>query len=91
MPCLILILALLAPRLVLFFIWLLTSWFFLAFRGDVLLPLLGFFFMPYTTLAYLAAATNGGGVHGMWLVLLILAVLVDASHLGWGEKVRRSR
>lgn len=91
MPCLTLILALLAPRLVLFFIWLLTPWFHFAFRGGMLLPLLGFFFMPYTTLAYLAAMLNVGGVQGPWLVLLIVAVLVDASHWGWGEKVRRSR
>ena len=57
----------------------------------MLLPLLGFFFMPYTTLAYMAAILNGGGVYGSWLVLLVLAVLVDVSHWGWGARTRRRR
>ncbi len=79
MPCLLTLLALLAPRLVLFFIWLLTHWFSVAYH-TIVWPLLGFFFMPYTTLAYMGAMLNGGLSLG-WLILLILAILVDVSHV----------
>ena len=81
MPCIVVFLALLAPRLVMFFIWLLTEWFGHAYQS-VIWPLLGFFFMPYTTLAYMAAMLNNAhGVTGGWLVLLIGAVLVDLGHV----------
>jgi hypothetical protein len=79
MPCIVVFLALLAPRLVMFFIWLLTGWFGHAYHSFIW-PLLGFFFMPYTTLAYMAAMLNGGTVTGGWLVLLIVAILVDLGH-----------
>ena len=85
MPCLFVAIALLAPRLFMFFIWLLTDWFGRAFRG-AFWPVLGFLFMPYTTLAYMAAVLNHGSVSGWWLVLLILTVLVDIGHWGGGSR-----
>lgn len=89
MPILIAIIALLAPRLVMFFIWLLTGWFGQAY-SSALWPVLGFFFMPYTTLAYMAAMLNNNHqVGGMWLVLLIVAVVVDIGHWGGGWRYRR--
>jgi hypothetical protein len=87
MPCIVVFLALLAPRLVMFFIWLLTDWFAHAYHS-VLWPLLGFFFMPYTTLAYMAAMLNGGSVSGGWLVLVIVAVVVDLGHVEVGRHGR---
>jgi hypothetical protein len=80
MPCIIVLLAMLTPRLVMFFIWLLTNWFQQAY-GTWVWPLLGFFLMPYTTLAYMAAMLNAHGVTGGWLVLVIVAVLVDLGHV----------
>lgn len=80
MPCIVVFLALLAPRLVMFFIWLLTDWFAHAYNSAIW-PLLGFFFMPYTTLAYMAAMLNNAhNVSGGWLVLLVVAVMVDLGH-----------
>ena len=79
MPCIVVLLALLTPRLVMFFIWLLTTWFQQAYATTIW-PLLGFFFMPYTTLAYMAAMLNAHGVSGGWLVLLIVAIIVDLGH-----------
>lgn len=90
MPCFLVILAMLIPRVVMFFIWLLTDWFSRAF-GNFLLPLLGFFFMPYTTLAYTAAKVSGGGVEGWWLVLLVVAIIADIGHWGGGVSSRRRR
>ncbi len=87
MPCIVMLLALLAPRLVMFFIWLLTGWFGHAY-GSIIWPLLGFFFMPYTTLAYMGAMLNAHGLTGGWLLLLIVAVVVDLGHFEVGRHGR---
>ena len=91
MGCLLTLIALALPRGLMVFIWLLTDWFGRAFKAP-LWPLLGFFFMPYTTLAYIAAMLHGPGVvKGGWLVLVIVAVLVDLGHLGGGGRTIRRR
>ena len=51
MPCLIALLALLSPRLALFFVFLFSDMLSRAF-DSWLLPLIGFFLLPWTTLAY---------------------------------------
>ena len=62
-----------------FFIWILTGWFGRAFEGWFW-PLMGFIFLPYTTLVYMAAMLNSNGrLSGGWIALLILAVLFDLS------------
>jgi hypothetical protein len=77
MPCLLVLIALASPRLVLLFIYLLTDWFSKSFATSTW-PILGFLFMPFTTLAYMAAMINNGHVlSGWWVVLVIVAVLVD--------------
>jgi hypothetical protein len=49
-------------------------------------PLLGFFLLPTTTLAYAVAQNRYGGVEGIGLLLLILGVLVDLGVLGGGGR-----
>jgi hypothetical protein len=89
MGCLVIAVALFAPRLALFFIWLLTDWLGRAYE-TVLWPLLGFFFMPYTTLVYMAAMlSDAHAVSGWWLGLLILAVLADAGAHGGAARGKR--
>jgi hypothetical protein len=91
MPCILVALAVFVPRVVMFFIWLLTTWFGQAFE-TVIWPLLGFFFMPYTTLAYMGAMLNNAHqVSGGWLVLLIVAVVLDLSSHGSAARSRRTR
>jgi len=95
MGCLLTIIALLTPRVLMLFIWLLTDWFRGAFESRIW-PVLGFLFMPYTTLAYMAAMLkNNHSVSGGWLVLLIVAVIADVSHWGGGGRkivrIRRRR
>lgn len=86
MPCLVILLAMLTPRLVMFFIWLLTDWFGRAYEFW-LWPLLGFFFMPYTTLAYMGGMLHGShSISGGWLVVLIIAIVVDLGHYGAGKR-----
>lgn len=88
MPCFVVVIALFLPRLTMFFIWLLTDWFGRAFDSWIW-PLIGFFFMPYTTLAYMGAMLNNNHqVSGIWLVLVIIAVIVD---LGGHREATRSR
>jgi len=90
MGCILVILALTLPRMLMFFIWLLTDWFGRAFE-TVMWPLLGFLLMPYTTLAYMAAMLNNNHrLSGLWIVLVFLAVLADLGHLGGGGRTFHS-
>jgi hypothetical protein len=91
MPCLLGLVALFVPRLVLFLIWLFSDYLGRAY-DSVLWPLLGFLFMPLTTLAYACAMnSNNGSVSGLYLVLVVLAVLIDLGMLGGGEAQRRRK
>ena len=89
MGCLLPIIAIFVPRVVMFFIFLLTNWFTQAYQ-TVLWPLLGFLFMPYTTLAYMAAMLNNHHeLSGAWIVLVVVAVFFDLG--GQGHSSRRVR
>src|SRR5260370_39930718 len=89
MPCLIGCLALSMPRLALFLVWLFSNYLDEAYH-TFLWPLIGFFIMPLTTLAYAWAWHYGNGsVDGLGLVVVVLAVLVDLGLLGTGESSLR--
>lgn len=92
MPCFVSCLALFAPRLALVLVWLTSGYLGRAFE-TVLWPVLGFVFMPYTTLAYAWAFNSGGGtISGLRLVVVVVAVLVDLGVVGGsGEAERRRR
>lgn len=47
-------------------------------------PLLGFVFVPYTTLAYAFAINHHGSVDGVYLALVVVAALVDLGVIGSG-------
>ena len=75
--CLLVILGAMMPRLVLIVIAIATEWISMAYETTIW-PLLGWFFMPFTTLAYMAAMLNNDHqVSGGWIVLMIIAVLMD--------------
>ncbi len=90
MPCLVVILVLAFPRVVLFCLWLFTTYLQRAYHG-LLIPLLGFFFLPLTTLAYAWMVNNHQAIAGINLLILIVAVIIDVGGLGGGEYHRRSR
>ena len=88
MPCLLILIGLFVPRVVLAFLWLLTNYLSRAFETQ-LWPLVGFLFLPYTTLAYAIAINQGGGVNGIWMVFVIVGVLLDFGILGGTARSRR--
>jgi hypothetical protein len=82
MPCFIVGIAFFFPRLVLILLFFFTTFITSAFQ-TLLWPVLGFIFMPYTTLAYAGAMNYGGGsVSGLWLILVVVGVLLDLGVLG---------
>ena len=91
MPCcLILIIALLGPRIAIVLIALFTAYFEKPFDG-LLIPLLGFLFLPLTTLAYAWAINTRGEVAGFHAVVVVIAVLADLGVFSGGEAQRRKR
>jgi len=89
MGCLLVLIALAVPRVVMVIAYLTTNWFGRAFE-TLLWPVMGFVFMPYATLAYIAAMLNNNhALTGGWLALFIVAIVVDVSHWGGGGQTYR--
>jgi hypothetical protein len=86
--CLAILLALISPRLALFFVWLFSNLLSRAFDGW-LVPLLGFFLLPWTTLAYALLWSSSNGVLGFEWFLVVLAFLFDIGAHNWGARERR--
>jgi len=90
MPCLLLILVLAFPGIVLLLLFLFSTYLERAYHG-LLLPLLGFIFLPLTTLVYAWMTNTSQPMAGINLLLLIVAVVIDVGGLGGGEYHRRKR
>ena len=88
MCCVLVLLAFLGPRLVLFLLWLLTNYLTRAFDA-FLLPFLGFLFLPWTTIAWAIAQNEFGGANGVGLLVIALGFLADIGVLGGGARGRR--
>ncbi len=82
MPCILVVLTLLTPRLVVALLWLFSRWFDGVFPS-LLWPILGFIFLPTTLLWYTAVQHWFAGVWSFWPVAgLVLALLIDLSPAG---------
>lgn len=93
MPCLVALLAFFFPRLVIVGLVIFGDYIGRAYQND-LWAVLGFIFAPYTTLAYAWGMNSHGSIDGVYLVVMILAVLMDLGVVGGGArsaKKRRSR
>lgn len=86
--CIVALIALLAPRLAIILLWLFSDYLSTAF-GTWLWPLLGFFFLPLTTLAYAWSVHTFGGIQGLGLIAVIVAFLIDIGAIGGGYSGRR--
>lgn len=77
------------PRLVLVLLFFFTRFLDSAYHG-LLLPLLGFIFLPLTTLVYAWIVNSGASVHGVYLVAIIICILADLGLLGGTARSRRA-
>jgi uncharacterized oligopeptide transporter (OPT) family protein len=89
-PCLLLILVLAFPRVVLVLMFLLSNYLERAYHG-LIIPVLGFLFLPLTTIVYAWLVNSHLPIAGVNAIILILAVLIDVGGLGGGAWHRRRR
>ena len=85
MGCLFAVFALITPRFILFIMWLFTDYLNAAISSGWL-GLLGFLFLPTTTIAYAIAqnefTTVTGGVEAAGIILIVLGIVIDLGMLG---------
>lgn len=90
MPCFLLLAILLFPRVVLACMWFFTTYLQRAFHDGLLIPAIGFIFLPITTIVYAWELNSGMPTEGINLLWLLLAVILDLGGLGGGAR-RSSR
>lgn len=90
MPCLLVLLVLLFPRVVLVLMFLFSTYLQRAYHG-LIIPLIGFIFLPLTTLAYAWLTNTHQPIEGINLIIMVIAVIIDLGGLGGGEWHRRRR
>jgi hypothetical protein len=89
MPFVVGCLALLTPRVAIVLVVLFSDYIGSAYL-TTLWPFLGFLFLPLTTLAYAWAINTNGSVAGIYLAVVVVAVLIDIGLFG-GSASRRKR
>ena len=90
MGCCLVVLVLMFPRVVLLALFLFSTYLERAYHGLVI-PLLGFLFLPLTTLGYAWMTNTHTRIEGVNLLILVAAAVIDAGGLGGGEYHRRRR
>lgn len=91
MGCLVVLFALISPRLALFLLFVFSDLLSRAF-DSWFLPFLGFFLLPWTTLAYAIMWDLGSnGVKGFEWFIVILAFLADLASYARSDRYRTSR
>lgn len=87
MPCLVALIALISPRLALFAIFLFSDLLSDAF-DSWFVPLLGFFLLPWTTLAYALMWSSSDQVTGFEWFIVVLAFFLDLGSYASRGRVR---
>jgi hypothetical protein len=90
MPCLLVILLLAFPRIALVIMYLTSTYLQRAYH-NMIIPIIGFVFLPLTTIVYAWLTNTHAPLEGINLIYLIIAVVIDAGGLGGGEAHRRRR
>ena len=88
--CLLALLAMLSPRLAIFFVWLFTDRMSDRVQRRSGSACVGFLFLPWTTLAWALAYQPGNGRHRVRLVHRDLRVLVDLRSYAASAQARRT-
>jgi hypothetical protein len=87
-PCLVILLALISPRLALFALWLFGDLLSRAF-DSWLVPLIGFFILPWATLAYAGMWSLGSNdVTGFEWLIVIAGFVLDLGSWSRGRSYR---
>ena len=85
MPCLVVLLALISPRLALFAIWVFSDILGRAYDSWIV-PFIGFFLLPWTTLAYAGMWSAGSNeVYGFEWFIVVLAFVADLGSYAGGR------
>ncbi len=80
MPCFLLLVILLFPRVALVLMWFFSTYLQRAFHNGLIVPVLGFIFLPVTTIVYAWQLNNGMPAAGINLLWLLVAVVIDLGH-----------
>jgi len=89
MPCLLLLLTLAFPRVVIALLFFFSTFLDRAYHS-LLLIVLGFIFLPVTTIVYAWIVNSHHPVEGLYLVAVVVSVLLDLGLIGHGARSRRS-
>ncbi|HUA17864.1 MAG TPA: hypothetical protein VMB25_03905 [Bryobacteraceae bacterium] len=76
------------PRVVLLLLFLFSTYLQRVYHG-LIVPLLGFIFLPLTTLTYAWLVNTRQPMAGIHLLILVIAVAIDAGGWSGGEYHRR--
>ena len=90
MPCLLLILILLFPRVAIAVLFLFTTYLVRPFHDSLIVLILGFIFLPLTTLVYAWMFNSGVPIAGINLLYLLIAAILDLGMVGGGYRYRRT-
>lgn len=89
MPCLLALLAVAFPRVAIILLWLFTTFFSGIYHG-IIIPILGFIFLPLTFIVYTYILRAYAGHLGTTqLVFIFIAVIIDLGLIGGGTFGRR--
>lgn len=90
MPCLLALLAVVFPRVAIILLWLFTNFF--SVYQSVIIPVLGFLFLPLTLIVYTYLQLgHPRALTTQDLVFLLIAVVLDLGLIGGGSMGRRRR
>lgn len=90
MPCLLAILAIAFPRVAIILLWLFTN-FFTGVYHNIIIPILGFIFLPLTLLVYTYFRNTHAPLGTVQIVIIAIAVIIDLGLLSGGARGRRRR
>jgi hypothetical protein len=90
MPCLLALLVVAFPRVAIVLLWLFTNFFTGIYHG-IVIPVLGFIFLPLTLIVYTyIQKTTPGAMGTQQLIFLFIAVILDLGLIGGGAYRRRA-
>ncbi len=87
MPCLFAILVVVFPRVAIVLLYLLTN-FFAHVYSSVLIPILGFLFLPLTLIVYTYFVNSHTVLNTASFVILFVAVIIDLGLVGGAARRR---